>query len=87
MSSSKEILNLSSENVTKKWLSGKKYIRTDFVKKAFSKFYPYKQIDISILIDAMINILDDILDEELNLKEKALYVIEFLRIFYNPAAF
>ena len=55
--SCKKILNLSADNIINKWLSGRKYSRTVFVKQAFGKFYPKKYIEISISIDAMINIL------------------------------
>ena len=83
--SCKKILNLSADNVINKWLSGRKYSRTVFVKQAFGKFYPKKYIEISMSIDAMINILDDLVDEEVNDKEKTLYIFEFSRIFslYN----
>jgi len=79
--SCRSILKLSSENITKKWLSGKKYVRTGFVREAFSDFYPKKYIEISMLIDAMINILDDLIDEQIDNKEKFLYIVELLRIF------
>jgi len=80
-----KLLNSSADNIINKWLSGKKYCRTYFVQKAFSEIYPKKYIRLSLCIDAMVNILDDLLDESLNKKEKVEYVIEFLRIFsiYN----
>lgn len=78
--SCKKILNLSADNIINKWLSGRKYSRTVFVKQAFGKFYPKKYIEISISIDAMINILDDLLDEKIGDKEKTLYIFEFSRI-------
>ena len=81
----KEALKASSTNVAKKWLSGRKYSRTVFVKQAFGKFYPKKYIEISISIDAMINILDDLIDEDVDNKEKTLFMFEFLRVYslYN----
>lgn len=80
-----DILNCSSSQITSKWLSGRKYCRTHFVQKMFGKLYPIKHTQSSLCIDAMVNILDDLLDEPLNKKSKAEYVIEFLRIFsiYN----
>lgn len=83
--SCKKILNLSADNVINKWLSGRKYSRTVFVKQAFGKFYPKKYIEISMSIDAIINILDDLLDEKINGKEKTLFILEFLRVYslYN----
>ncbi len=84
-SACKKALKTSSANVVKKWLSGRKYSRTVFVKQAFGKFYPKKYLETSIFIDAMINILDDLIDEEIDDKEKILYVLEILRTFslYN----
>jgi len=79
--SCKKILNLSADNVINKWLSGRKYSRTVFVKQAFGKFYPKKYIKISMSIDAMINILDDLIDEKIDDKEKTLYIFEFSRVF------
>jgi len=83
--SCKKILNLSADNVINKWLSGRKYSRTVFVKRAFGRFYPKKYIEISMSIDAMINILDDLLDEKMEDKEKTLFILEFLRVYslYN----
>jgi len=84
-SACKKILNLSADNVINKWLSGRKYSRTVFVKQAFGKFYPKKYIEISMSIDAMINILDDLIDEEIDDNEKTLFILEFLRVYslYN----
>lgn len=83
--SCKKILNLSADNVINKWLSGRKYSRTVFVKQAFGKFYPKKYLEISMSIDAMINILDDLIDEKVDDKEKTLFILEFLRVYslYN----
>ena len=83
--SCKKALNLSADNVINKWLSGRKYSRTVFVKQAFGKFYPKKYLEISMSIDAMINILDDLIDEKVDDKEKTLFILEFLRVYslYN----
>jgi len=76
----KNILIQSSEEITQKWLLGKKYCRTYFINKAFGSLYPNKYLDLSLSIDAMINILDDLLDESLEEKTKTNYIIEFLRV-------
>lgn len=75
------ILNQSASMITSKWSSGRKYCRTYFVQKAFGKLYPIKYTQTSLLIDAMINILDDLLDESLSKQAKTEYILEFLRIF------
>ena len=43
----------------------------------------------SLIIDTIINILDDILDENMETEEKAMYIVEFIRIFslYNNIHF
>ena len=73
------LLNTSSQNLTAKWLSGRKYARTFFVKKAFPN-YPSDIEKISISVDAIINLLDDILDEKMDRECKALYLVELIRI-------
>ena len=80
-SSYAKILSSSCRNLTEKWLSNRKYIRTLFVKEAFSNFYPEKHTKISLYIDALINILDDLLDEKMDDSVKLLYLVEFSRIF------
>jgi len=75
------ILFSTPHHVSNKWSCYRKYVRTLFVKEAFSKFYPNKYLEISLYIDALVNILDDLLDEELNKQEKSLYVLELLRDF------
>jgi len=77
----RKTLNISAIQITQKWLSQKKYCRTFFVQEAFQEFYPSKYTLFSLWIDAMVNILDDLLDENLTKEKKAFYVIEFLRIF------
>jgi hypothetical protein len=76
----REILTISSQNMTSKWTSGRKYVRTLFAQKAFANYYPSKQLELSLAIDGIINILDDLFDENMNKKVKALYIIELLRI-------
>ncbi len=75
------LLSDSLENIAKKWEDNKKHARTELVMKGFSDDYPIKNLNISIMMDAMINILDDIYDENLEKNEKGLYIIEFLRVF------
>jgi len=77
----RKILIQSCSNITDKWKSGRKYARTSFIKEAYGSSYPEGVFKDSIFIDAMVNILDDLLDEDLKKNEKKLYVLEFLRIF------
>lgn len=77
----REILSATSLMVTTKWKTGRKYTRTTFTQRAFDKKYPTKNLEISLATDAMVNLLDDLLDEKLSDKEKEQYVLEFLRVF------
>lgn len=77
------LLESSSDNIVNKWLTKKKYVRTAFVLRAFSKSYPLNGLKKSLMIDAMVNILDDLLDEKLSQDDKKLYVLEYLRVFSN----
>lgn len=76
----REALNASAKNILSKWVSGKKYCRTEFVQKALGKLYPEKHTQLSLSVDAMVNILDDFFDETLDKQVKGEYVIELLRV-------
>lgn len=80
-----QILMMTSQNITGKWEAGRKYARTYFSRKAFAEHYPEEYLKLSLYIDAMVNILDDIYDENMNKETRGLYLVEFLRIFslYN----
>lgn len=77
----RQVLNMSSQNIANKWLTGRKYARTYFAQKAFGKFYPKKHIELSLTIDAMVDILDDFYDEKISKEKNGLYLIEYLRVF------
>ena len=82
---SDEILNIMKENlegvssaIVKRWESGKKYVRTKFVKENL-KDYPKDILNASVSLDAEINLLDDLLDEELDKNDRAINVVGILR--------
>lgn len=75
------LLKDSAEAITDKWETGDKFLRTFFVLEAFSSFYPLSYLKMSLMQDAMVNILDDLLDEILTKKEKVLYILEYLRAY------
>ncbi len=77
------ILKSSSQNLIVKWKKETKYLRTVFVMRAFGENYRKEVMPISISIDAMINLLDDLLDENLTKEDKVLYIVEFLRCSSN----
>lgn len=68
----------SIDILIEKWKSGKKSLRTFTVVKAFPKEY-IKSTKSILLIDAIINILDDLIDENLEDKEKYYYIVELIR--------
>lgn len=74
-------LKESAKQVTAKWSSGRKYCRTLFVQNAFGDLYPDKYTELSLFVDAMVNILDDFFDEELGKEVKGLYILEYLKLF------
>lgn len=74
-----KLLQYSSGNLIQKWQSGRKYARTLFAMRAIPN-YPQNILKLSISIDAIINLLDEILDEEMNKETKALHLVELIRI-------
>ncbi|MBD3261501.1 MAG: hypothetical protein GF334_07435 [Candidatus Altiarchaeales archaeon] len=75
----KQSLEESTKNLTQKWISEKKYLRTKYARDAIPN-YPQKTLKLSVILDANINLMDDILDEDLSKKEKGLYLVELLRV-------
>lgn len=74
----KKSLGIAYNHISQNWLEEKKYLRTFFVMKAI-KPYPKEATNLSISLDATINILDDLLDENLETNIKALYILELIR--------
>lgn len=75
----KKILNISKNELTEKWKSGKKCIRTLSAVKAFPE-YSMDSLKLLISIDAIVNILDDLLDENLEEHVQNVYILEIIRI-------
>lgn len=75
-----QVLTMTAQNITGKWQAGRKYARTYFSQKAFAGYYPEEYLKLSLLIDATVNILDDIYDENMSKETRGLYLVEFLRI-------
>jgi predicted nucleic acid-binding protein len=69
----------SARNLTKKWIAGEKYLRTKYARDAIPE-YPKEAFKLSLLLDANINLMDDLLDETLSREERALYIVELLRV-------
>ena len=74
----KNILDQSANNLTIKWKNNQKTLRT---KIAFEIIHDYPEniLNISLCIDAMINLIDDIYDELLTKSDMNLYIVEIIR--------
>lgn len=77
-----KVLQSSKNGLVEKWASGKKYLRTISVIKAFPE-YPMNSLNLSISIDAMINVFDDLFDENLEKHIKNFYLVEIFRLLAN----
>lgn len=75
----RSVLTMSSENIIDAWVNKRKFCRTSFVMKAFGKFYPSEHILLSLSVDSIVNILDDLYDEDLDEKQKTLFIFELTR--------
>lgn len=74
-------LRTSMEAIVTKWRNETKYVRTEYALQAFGDTYPESFLEVSLMIDAMVNILDDLFDEDLQAEERRLSIVEYLRIF------
>jgi len=74
-----KMLTISLNNLTQKWENGRKTLRTLSAYEILPE-YPMEVLNISITLDAIINLLDDILDELMTKQERGLYIIELIRI-------
>jgi hypothetical protein len=79
----KKLLKTSSDFLANKWKNKTKYCRTEFAQQAFQENYPDKYLELSLMLDAIVNILDELYDEDLDKQEKELYILEFLRATAN----
>jgi len=77
-----KILKSNAESIVSLWKSGKKPCRTFFAKQIIPK-YPESVLETSLLIDAAVNIFDDLYDEEPDKEKKLFYISELIRIFSN----
>lgn len=77
-----DVLNISAQNLVNKWKNQSKILRTE-VMYSIIPDYPDDVLEKSILLDAMINLLDDMYDENLTKEDVGLYVIELIRLLSN----
>lgn len=73
------LTKMTTSLLTDKWRSGRKVVRTIFAVKAFPN-YPNEYLKISLCIDAMVNLLDDVLDELMTKYERSLHIVEFIKV-------
>ena len=70
-----DLLYQSSKNLTEHWQTGRKVVRTQIARMLIPN-YPDSVLKLSLTIDAIINLLDDLLDEILAKEQKAAYILE-----------
>jgi len=76
---SEQILTLASDQVVEKWLSDRKSLRTLVAYRSITD-YPSETIGVSLLMDGLINILDDLFDEKLGDEAIKLFIVEMIRV-------
>jgi hypothetical protein len=74
-----KIIEETSLTLVNKWKSKKKILRTTYIYRVIPN-YPEKFLELSILIDAIVNLLDDLYDEILTKEQRGLVIIELLRL-------
>lgn len=74
-----KIIEESSSTLVSKWKVNKKILRTSYMYRLIPN-YPEKILELSIIIDAIVNLLDDLYDEILSKEQRALIIIELLRL-------
>lgn len=74
-----DLLSQSSKNLTGKWQTGRKVVRTQIARMLIPS-YPSCVTKLSLTIDAIINLLDELLDEILLVEQKAVYILEMVRV-------
>ena len=72
------IIETSANFLMTKWASERKGVRTA-VAMAIVPDYPLEVLEVSLLLDAVVNLFDDLIDENLTKQEKNLLVLELLR--------
>ncbi len=73
------ILFQASQSLTQRWRTGRKTVRTQIARMLIPD-YPRDVLELSLAVDAIINLLDDLLDELLAEEQKAAYILEFVRV-------
>jgi len=73
------VFSKSSNDLADMWSTGRKTLRTAIAYQMIPD-YPENILLVSLSIDSLINLLDDIFDEVMEKKERAVYIIELMRI-------
>ncbi|MEM4178030.1 MAG: hypothetical protein QXS29_10760 [Nitrososphaeria archaeon] len=78
----KNAIMQSTSFMSTKWRTKRKYLRTLSAMKIYSNDYPNNEdmIKLSLVVDAMVNILDDLFDEVLTMEEKSMFILELGKI-------
>ncbi len=79
LSQFQEALQMSAGHLVRYWQMGRKVLRTRIAQEMIPG-YPASVLNLSLMLDATINVLDDLLDELLTKEEKGIYILEMARI-------
>lgn len=69
----RNLLTRAQENLVNRWKTGRKYLRTVSAMRIMPD-YPEGVVELSLTLDATVNILDDLLDETLTREVKGLFI-------------
>ncbi len=75
----REAVHSAADYILDRWASGRKSVRTQMAVATIPN-YPQEVLTTSLLIDAMVNMLDDLIDERLTKQEQGQLVLELLRV-------
>ncbi len=74
-----QILSVTSNNLATMWQTGRKTLRTQIAYEIIPD-YPEHILKLSLAIDAITNLLDDLLDEVMSKEQRGLYILELVRV-------
>ncbi|MHA1795897.1 MAG: hypothetical protein ACTSUK_07285, partial [Promethearchaeota archaeon] len=74
-----DMVKYSSEKLISLWQSGRKVNRTSFALRVIPDF-PNELLKISLLLDAIVNLFDDLIDEKMDKAQQQITLLELIRV-------
>lgn len=78
----KNLFGITSQSIINKWDTGRKTCRTSYMLEIMPD-YPQGVLELSLTIDAIINIFDDLYDEPAKKEDRLIYLVELMRSLSN----